>query len=521
MLLHFKGNRALWGFREHAQIDRLLLNTRYICSSVRQLVPGDGGRTGPLTDIRAGWSEGWETCGTAPRETASPAPWAGNCAVLALRSHPWVSKCHSVPRGSTGSTSVSFSLCQCNAQHSPVVNRRFWSHPLHRSIVYCFYPQRTTLGMPWRTQRADCHLLDVQQLSFPPHLNAAGGAQAALDSSVPTETLLDGMTEPKNRLWASRGLAAQHEQSQHGDRPRGVTEIRPDSSPSTPHQHFHSHLPLTRHLPARMLRRAPRCRCFVTPQLGAGGVTVPAHRRSLLWTAAVFCVYSLIFTMRGRDTKTEQCFMSGCVTDDVPVLYCSLRTPTLLYGGTTFPLLFSKNRRGRNKNLSMSPKNCRRWKLNPSITLTKHSAVWAGTLESYTCTSKEKKMEYYRSVRGNPAPYSKVLHAINQTHMTWTNKKGTTLNQAEQHHYLSRLQRLSSPLRWRIASPLVKFLSDAAARAQVSRTLQHSSWAAHAAGSTGCGGETRSQLASLCPVSLPAAALPLPGLLLLRFAAMS
>jgi len=27
--------------------------------------------------------------------------------------------------------------------------------------------------------------------------------------------------------------------------------------------------------------------------------------------------------------------------------------------------LFSKNRRGRNKNLSMSPKNCRRLKLNP------------------------------------------------------------------------------------------------------------------------------------------------------------
>jgi len=54
MLLHFKGNRALGGFQEYAQIDRLLLNPKHICSSVRQLVPEDGGRTGPLTDIPAG-----------------------------------------------------------------------------------------------------------------------------------------------------------------------------------------------------------------------------------------------------------------------------------------------------------------------------------------------------------------------------------------------------------------------------------------------------------------------------------
>lgn len=39
----------------------------------------------------------------------------------------------------------------------------------------------------------------------------------------------------------------------------------------------------------------------------------------------------------------------------------------------------------------MSPKNCRRLKLNLSITLTKQGAVWAGTLWLYTCTFKEKK----------------------------------------------------------------------------------------------------------------------------------
>lgn len=54
MLLHFKGSGALRGFQEYAQIDRLFLNTKHICSSVKQLVPEDGGRTGPLTDIRAG-----------------------------------------------------------------------------------------------------------------------------------------------------------------------------------------------------------------------------------------------------------------------------------------------------------------------------------------------------------------------------------------------------------------------------------------------------------------------------------
>lgn len=70
----------------------------------------------------------------------------------------------------------------------------------------------------------------------------------------------------------------------------------------------------------------------------------------------------------------------------------------------------------------MSPENCRRWKLNPSITLTKQGAVWAGTLSLYTCTFKEKT-EHYRSIRGNPTPYSKVLHAMERTCVTWKKKK--------------------------------------------------------------------------------------------------
>lgn len=113
MLLHFKGSRALWGFQEYAQIDRLLSNTKHICSSVRQLFPEDGGRARPLTAIRAGWG----TCGGS-RRSASPACGA-NAAVLAELAHPGFTKCPCVPRGSAGSTLVSFSLCQSNAQHIP------------------------------------------------------------------------------------------------------------------------------------------------------------------------------------------------------------------------------------------------------------------------------------------------------------------------------------------------------------------------------------------------------------------
>lgn len=55
-------------------------------------------------------------------------------------------------------------------------------------------------------------------------------------------------------------------------------------------------------------------------------------------------------------------------------------------------------------------------------------------------------MEYYRSVRGNSAPYSKALHAINHMHRTWKTKNGTALTQAEQQACSSQLQLLSSPL---------------------------------------------------------------------------
>lgn len=49
--------------------------------------------------------------------------------------------------------------------------------------------------------------------------------------------------------------------------------------------------------------------------------------------------------------------------------------------------------------------------------------------------------------------------------------------------------------------PCIEELLCSWLKAQVSRTLQHLFWAAHTAG---CGGETLSQLASLCPGSLQA-----------------
>ena len=129
-------------------------------------------------------------------------------------------------------------------------------------------------------------------------------------------------------------------------------------------------------------------------------------------------------------------------------------------------------------------------------------------------------MEYYRSIRGNPAPFSRALRALKQTRISWKNKK-RTLNQPKQRHCSSWLQHLSSPLHWRIASPLVKISSDAAAQARSRERFstcsgQHT---LRAAGSTGCGGEKLSWLASLCPAS--SCITPLPGLLLLGFAATS
>lgn len=123
---------------------------------------------------------------------------------------------------------------------------------------------------------------------------------------------------------------------------------------------------------------------------------------------------------------------------------------------------------------------------------------------------QRKKMEYYRSVRGT-LQQSTSCHKPNSHDLE--KKKGTPLNQVEQHHCSSQLQCLSSPL--------VKFLSDAAAQAQVPRTLRHLFWAAHTVGSMGHRAEMFSRLASLCPVNLQAAALPLPGLLLPGFAVTS
>lgn len=163
----------------------------------------------------------------APGLPAQPAE--RNTAVLAELSHPGFTKCPCVPRGSTGSTLVSFSLRQCNAQHIPLVDIGF-DHIPSTALVHCLYPCRADL-------------LLLKQLPFPPHLNAAGQCL-----SCSGELCLHGapsrwQSRAQTRLWASKGLSAQHEQSQHGDRPHGVTGIMPDSSLSTLHQHFHADYP--------------------------------------------------------------------------------------------------------------------------------------------------------------------------------------------------------------------------------------------------------------------------------------
>lgn len=72
-----------------------------------------------------------------------------------------------------------------------------------------------------------------QPLSLPPHLGAAGWCPSCSGQ----------LWLRRSRLWASRGLPAQHHQSQRGERPRGATGTKPDSSPSTLNQQFHADLP--------------------------------------------------------------------------------------------------------------------------------------------------------------------------------------------------------------------------------------------------------------------------------------
>lgn len=88
-------------------------------------------------------------------------PGGQNTAVLAELSHPGFTTCPCVPRGSTGSTLVSFSPCQCNAQHILLVLNSGFDHIPSTALVHCLNP--------WR---ADLHLL--KQFPFPPHPNAAG-----------------------------------------------------------------------------------------------------------------------------------------------------------------------------------------------------------------------------------------------------------------------------------------------------------------------------------------------------------
>lgn len=126
MLLHFKGNRALGGFQEYAQIDRLLSNTEHICSSVRQLFPEDGGRTRPLTAIRAGWG----TCGGS--RSASPARGAEQrCPGPAFSSR--IYKMPSCPQGFYREhiSVIQPMPVQCSAP--PFGEQHVCSHPLHCS----------------------------------------------------------------------------------------------------------------------------------------------------------------------------------------------------------------------------------------------------------------------------------------------------------------------------------------------------------------------------------------------------
>lgn len=151
---------------------------------------------------------------------------------------------------------------------------------------------------------------------------------------------------------------------------------------------------------------------------------MPAGRRFLLQSAAAVLLHGLIFQHEGKKPKVSPALCRA-------VWLNATLSDSPLQRHQIFPS--SVKIREEEENLSMPPKNCRGWKLNPPVALTERGTVRAGMLELYTCTFKAKIMEYYRSVRGNSAPCSKVLRAIKQTHMTWKNKKGTTLNQAQQH----------------------------------------------------------------------------------------
>lgn len=158
------------------------------------------------------------------------------------------------------------------------------------------------------------------------------------------------------------------------------------------------------------------------PQIRAGGAAVPAGR-FLLQRAAADHLHGLIFQHEGKIPEVSPALYLAvwlkATLSDSPLQRHKIFTPSVKI-------------REEEENLSMPPNNCRGWKLNPPVALTERGTVRAGMPEPYTCTFKAKIMEYYRSVRGNSAPYSKVLRAIKQTHMTWKNKKGTTLNQAQQ-----------------------------------------------------------------------------------------
>lgn len=166
-------------------------------------------------------------------------------------------------------------------------------------------------------------------------------------------------------------------------------------------------------------------------------------------------------------------------------------------------------------NLSTPPKSCRGWRLNPSITLTKQGTIWAGTLQPYTCTYKAKKSCITEVSEAIQHPIAKG----HKTHMTWKNKKGTTLNQAEQHTWRLAAYHGSRASRYHCIKELLHTCLKFCLKLLLRPRAQYYSTGSgqctlHAASSTGCGGEMLSNLLSIL-LGAYKLLLPVPDFLLL------
>lgn len=197
-----------------------------------------------------------------------------------------------------------------------------------------------------------------------------------------------------------------------------------------------------------------------------------------------------------RDSRPEPCSISSWVAVVcLPVLLAALLV--LLSRCTKFSL-FSKSQRERYTNLSTPPKSCRGWRLNPSITLTEQGTVWAGMLQSYTCTYKEKK----RSITEVSEAIQHHTAKCHKTHITWKNKKGTTLNQAEQHTWWLAACHGCRASCYHCIKELLHTCLRCCLKLLLRPRAQYYSTgsgqcALHAARSTGCGGEILSSLLSI------------------------